>query len=397
MAGAIQDALPDLALVDGKPDPDVLKALADPVRERRMAAAEALATYADQHETVRKLFKDKESEVRLRAALALANNGDKEAVPELIALLADAPADHAWQAEEFLARLAGDKKPDVSLGSDDAARKKARDAWATWWKDNGAKVAMLPREATRRLLGYTLVTEQSNRFTGQGRVFEMDATGKTRWEITGLGGPVDARMVGGSRLLVVEMNFNRVTERDLKGGVKWTKQCNFQPVNCQRLRNGHTFIAGRNQLVEVDRDGKEVVNLVRNQNYIMAGARLRNGTYAFVDNQHNYHALDRTGKELKTFRMPIGFVGGSFYYNILPTGGVLLGQFHANKVVEVDRDGKKVLEATVQWPATCTKLPNGHVLVSCMNNQKVVELDRAGKTVREISDPKLTPYRAERR
>ena len=397
MIGAIQEALPDLALVGGKADPDVLKALADPVRERRIAAAEALAGYADQYETVRKLFKDRDVGVRLRAALALANGGDREAVPELIALLADAPADRAWQAEEFLARLAGDKKPNVTLGSDDAARKKARDAWAAWWKDNGARVAMLPRATTRRLLGYTLVTEQSNRFTGQGRVFEMDAAGKVRWEITGLIGPVDARMVGGGRVLVVEMNSNRVSERDLKGAVKWTKQCNFQPINCQRLRNGHTFIAGRNQLIEVDRDGKEVVNIFRNQNYIMAGGRLRNGNFAFVDNQHNYYLLDRTGKQLKTFRVPINFAGGSFYYNILPQGGVLLGQFHANKVIEVDADGKKILEASVQWPATCTRLPNGHVLVACMNSQKIVELDRAGKTVREISDPKLTPYRAERR
>jgi HEAT repeat protein len=393
MAEAIQDALPDLALLDGKPDPDVLKALADPVAERRMAAAEALAPYAEQYEAVRKLFKDKDAEVRLRAALALANGGDKEAVPELIALLSEAPADRVWQAEDYLVRLAGDKKPDVSLGSNDESRKKARDAWATWWKDNGAKVAMLRREAAQRLLGYTLVLEQS-----KGRVLELDAAGKVRWEFGGVNcWPMDARMIGGDRVLIAEQNFHRVTERDLKGNIKWTKAGVSQPINCERLRNGNTFIATRNQLYEVDKDGKEVVHINRNQNYMMAAGRLRNGTYAFVDNQHNCYVLDRTGKELKTFRIPIDPGGGNFYYNILPTGGVLLGQYNMNKVIEVDKDGKKVLEAKVTWPATCTKMPNGHILVACMNNQKIVELDRGGKTVREISNTNIQPFRAERR
>ena len=396
MSEALQDVLPDLALHDGKPDPDVLKALADPVRERRMAAAEALAPYADQQETVRQLFKDKDAGVRLRAALALGNGGDREAVPELIALLSEAPADSAWQAEDFLVRLAGAKKPDATLGSDDAARKKARDAWAAWWKTNETTVKVVRRDGTRQHLGYTLVLEQYNRFTGQGRVMEFDGAGKVRWEIGGLQSPMDARMIGGDRVLIAEHNFNRVTERDLKGNIKWTKQI-FQPINCERLKNGHTFIARRNQLYEVDRAGKEIISIVRNQNYLMAAGRLRNGTFAFVDNQNNYYLLDRTGKELKTFRMPIAPVGGNFYYNILPNGNVLMGQFNANKVTEVSRDGKKLWEATLQWPATCTKLPNGHILVACMNSQKVVELDRAGKTVRELSNANMQPYRAERR
>src|SRR5256885_10705144 len=40
------------------------------------------------------------------------------------------PAAQAWQAEDILYRLAdGKNPPNVSLGSDAAARKKCRDAW----------------------------------------------------------------------------------------------------------------------------------------------------------------------------------------------------------------------------------------------------------------------------
>src|SRR5205085_244490 len=105
---------------------------------RRIAAIEALATHAAAQDKVHKLLEDKDLEVRLKAALALAGGGDKQAIPTLIALLAEGPADAAWQAEDYLARLAGGKRPEVSL-ADDNARKKARDAWAKWWKDNGEK------------------------------------------------------------------------------------------------------------------------------------------------------------------------------------------------------------------------------------------------------------------
>lgn len=395
MVEALQESLPDLALRDGTADPAFLKALADPLPARRIAAAEALAACAGQQEAVRKLFKDKDAEVRLRAALALAGGGDRESIPELIALLADAPADRAWMAEDYLSRLAGAKRPEAALGGDDAARKKARDAWATWWKDNGARVRLVRRDSVQRLLGYTLVLEQYNNFTGSGRVLEFDANNKVRWEIGGLAMPLDVQVIG-DRVLIVEQNFNRITERDFKGVIKWTKQV-FSPLAAQRLKNGNTFIARRNELSEIDRAGKEVLKLPRGSDYLLAAGRLRDGTYAFVNNQNIYVRLDRTGKELKRFNVPFDPVGGQLQFTIVPNGNILVGQYSARKVIEVDREGKRVWEATVDWPSLATRLANGHTLVACSNHQKVVELDRAGKVVREIVHTNMRPFKAERR
>ena len=95
--------------------------------------------------------------------------------------------------------------------------------------------------------------------------------------------------------------------------------------------------------------------------------------------------------------MPFDPIGGSLYFNILPNGHVLLGQHSANKVIEVDREGKKVWEAKIQWPYMVTRVPNGHTLVSSINNLKVTELDRAGKVVREFRDQNLRPWIAYRR
>src|SRR5205823_668410 len=99
------------------------------VAARRAAAAIALGEAGDdQKPALRKLLKDAEPEVRLRATQSLIGLKDKEAVPELINLFKDLPADLAWEAEDQLARLAGEKAPNVPFGTDAAARTKCYDA-----------------------------------------------------------------------------------------------------------------------------------------------------------------------------------------------------------------------------------------------------------------------------
>ena len=208
-------------------------------------------------------------------------------------------------------------------------------------------------------------------------------------------------MVGRDRVLVVEQNLNRVSERDLKGNIVWSKQFQGrrgQPFQCERLKNGRTFVGMRNGgLVELDRKGNEVASVQYN-GYLMAAAKLRDGGYAVINNNgYTYVRLDKTGKEVKSFRVPIEPVGGSLYFTILPNGNVLVGQYSANKVYEVGAEGKRVWEATVNWPYTATRAANGNTLVSLMNNQKVVEIDKTGKQVREITQPNLRPYKASRR
>jgi HEAT repeat protein len=135
---AVTSALAAAALPDGKPDPDLLRGLADPMAVRRAAAGIALVLAAppDQVPDVRKLLKDPAPDVRLRTALALAEARDAEAIPVLIDLLADLPIDQRHQVEEFLQQLAGEWAPVVHFpGEDEIACKIRRDAWAVWWRN----------------------------------------------------------------------------------------------------------------------------------------------------------------------------------------------------------------------------------------------------------------------
>ncbi len=404
LAGELRTALIALAMRDGKPDPAVIKALADKVPMRRAAAAEALAFAGgpEQRLAVRKLLKDEDPSVRLRAAVALTSAQDKETVPALIALLTDLPAPLAGQAEEHLRLIAGDGAPALSEGEDAAARKKARAAWEAWWKKNGDKLQLARLDNRQQLLGYTIVTELYDPAKRSGRVVELDRRGKVRWEIGGMNmlqGPVNAQVLPGDRVLIAEYNMNRITERDLKGKVLWERQMN-QPKSAQRLPNGNTFIVGQGQIIEIDKAGKEVLNINRMNFWdIVSATRLRNGEIVYVTQQGQVTRMDKDGKkEIKHFQTNTG--GGIYYLghiDVLPNEHVVVPVYSFNKVTEYDGNGKEVWSAAITQPVSAKRLPNGNTLVSSLNPPRVVELDRGGKVVWEAKEQFRQPIRVDRR
>jgi hypothetical protein len=381
----------------GKPLAVLTDALSDKSPLRRAVAAEALCRGGGvaHRPEVRKMLRDPDATVRLRTALALYDVYEKESIPTLIALLVELPRDQAWRAEDVLYMAAGDKAPNGAMGHDDIARRDYRKLWEQWWKDNGEGLDLAKLEQKQRHQGFTLICQLDiNKGASQGRVLELDAEGKIRWQFEGVRYPVDAQMIGEDRVLVTEYTGRQVTERNLKGEVLWTKAVNSLVLGARRLPNGNTFIVSRNSLQEVDKDGKEVVNITR-PNDIAAGTRLRNGDYAIVTNVGQFMRLDKDGKELKSF--PVGqvlAVGGNV--EVLPNGHVLVPLYTQSKVVEYDAEGKQVWEAAVQLPSSVVRLPNGNILATSRNGRAIVELDRTGKEVAKTAVDGM-PIKATRR
>ena len=297
VADEVRNALVGLALHDGKPDPVLSEGTSDKLTVKRAAAVHALLRgKAIPPAEGRKFLADREVSVRLAAALALTQREDKESVAPLIALLTELPREQAWQVEDVLCRLAGDKAPAVSLGDDDATRKRCRDAWADWWTKNSSTVDLKLLGEAQRMLGFTLVTTVNNQ--NQGKVYEIGLDGKVRWKIDGLSFPIDAQALPGDRVLIAEMNGNRVTERDLKGKIitSWSMQ---MPLACQRLPNGNTFIVGRNGMVEYDRNKKEAFKYNRNDFGIFGGVKLRNGEYGIVTSFGTFIRIDSKARKAR--------------------------------------------------------------------------------------------------
>jgi hypothetical protein len=370
-----------LAVENGKAHPALRAGLADAQPMSRAAAAEALcrAGLEDQKSEVRKLLADVDPYVRLRTAMALANAGDKEGIPVLIEAMPRLSLVQAWQAEDLLLRLAAGKSPPaVSVGIDDGARAKCRDAWLAWWKQYGTRVDLAQLHERPRLLGYTLVV-----MLDIGRVMELGAENHVRWQVDNLALPLDAQYLPGDRVLVAEYLASRVTERNLKGDILWEKSDIPGPLVAQRLASGHTFIATDNQLFEIDRAGKTTYKITMSEDEkIMKAAKLPNGEILCLTDAARVVRMDAAGKELYAYTIPLGkrLFGGRLY--MLPNGRVLIAHNDENKVIEYDARGKAVWELAVDEPVAALRLPNGNTLVTTMLPQRgAIEFDRNGQEV----------------
>jgi HEAT repeat protein/outer membrane protein assembly factor BamB len=375
----VKRSLALLAIRDGKLDTALTRALSDDLEQVRAVVAEAMIQGAGKEgrEAVRILLKDKEPMVRLRVALALVLVGEREAVPVLIDLLPVVREDQIGQVEDALHQLAGESAPETPWGTDEAERKKSRDAWAAWWKENSARVD-LTRLSSRPWYGYTLLCDSS-----RNRVYEIDRNGKERWAIENVPFPVDAWVVNGNRVLIAEYSGRQVSERDFQGKIVWSKKVGNMPVNVQRLPNGNTFIATLNQILEVDRSGKEMYAINNVPGGITAAYRARDGRIiCLAVNGMQCLFLDTSGKQLQKFAANRNAMWTSGI-DLMTNGHILITQPNRNKVAEFDRNGKLIVEVNAPQVTTATALPNGHFLLASSNTQRAIEVDRSGKTVWE--------------
>lgn len=384
VAETIRQVLPSLAVRDGKPEPVLVEALTDKSPLKRAAAGDALgrAHPLDAMPSVRKLLKDSDPQVRLSVALAMAAQGEKDAVPVLIRLIDDIPLERNGLVLGLLDQLATDKPPSVMPVADQAARGKYREAWETWWKDHQDKIEPARLERASRSLGFTLIV-----LLDLNTIELLDRAKNVRWKIEGVQMPLDVQLLPGEeRVLVVEHQVNLVSERNLKGEVVWKKTV-AEPLMAQRLANGNTFIATRTQLLEVDKDGKEVLRYSRpDGGTFMRATKLRDGDIACIVQiggaLSRYVRLTPSGKtfkEVKSWGVQVRTSGGRI--DVLPNGHVLIPEMASNRVVEYDGDGRSVWEAAVDEPIAAVRLPNGNTLVTLMRENRAVELNRDGKEI----------------
>jgi HEAT repeat protein len=413
-------------LAAGGADAALIAALGDPLPLRRILAAEALAgANGGKHlPALRKLLKDADVEVRLRAAVALVQALDKESVPALIAVLAEVPRAKAWQAEDLLRRLAGDRAPAVPWGKDDdAARKKLTAAWQAWWKEHGAAIDMAQLGKIPSGSGLTLVAETGSRggFKGKGkggigvgpavmsdRVVALDPEGKVQWQINNVDYPIDVQLLPGERVLIAEYDSNRITERDFKGAILWEYRLPAFPGNVQRLDNGNTFVAlcgpaavsGGNgkQLLEVDPTGKLVAGFTvvappagggfGAVDFVVAAHKMPDGKMICLMSDEIGLWLDGTGKELKRFPLPrarpAAVMNAYGAIDVTPEGHLIFAQSDG-LITEYDADGKLIWQVKAQG-YRASKLPNGNVVVTTLSGG-AVELDGGGRIIWQYDPP----------
>lgn len=397
LAEQLTDILSAVAAPGGKPDESLVKALESKVPSRRALAVLALcrAKAVGELPAVRKLLKDPNPTVQLRAAQGLASLGEKDSVPAMIGLLKDLPLTLAWEVEDYLGELAGDKSPVEAVSEDPASRARAVAAWGRWWGESHKSVA-LGATVGRRESGHFLLVENYNQAFGRGRVLEVDQSGKALWEVRDLNFPNDAQALRNGHVLIVEQQ-SRLSERDRSGKVVGLDRHYPNIFHAERLRDGTTFVACRNQLLLVDAKGSPTMTYSYTSNTILAARRFRDGTMGLLSYGGQYVRIDRSGKMVKTTQLAGWGNVSANGAELLPGDRVVIADGRFNRLVELGLDGKALWECPITHPLSPTLAPNGNIVVTGMNNTAIYEVDRKGKVVKDWKGFDFRPFRAVRR
>jgi outer membrane protein assembly factor BamB len=236
-----------------------------------------------------------------------------------------------------------------------------------------------------REVGDRVVCELQGGAEGGGRIFAYGSDDKIRWQFDNVAGPIDVQLQPNGRMLLAEINTNRVTERDRTGKILWEKKTDAAPMTCQRLSNGNVFIATYTELLEVAPDGKTAWSHKKPTVKIYCAQKLRNGHVLYVISGGLVIELDEEGKEIRS--VPAGDTSNWGSVELLPNGHFLVCRCGRHEVVEIDAAGKEVWRCQAEWPTWAYQRRNGRVLVACAHSGQVIEFDRDGK---EVWKQKLT-------
>jgi outer membrane protein assembly factor BamB len=134
-------------------------------------------------------------------------------------------------------------------------------------------------------------------------------------------------------------------------------------------------------VLEVTADQKLVYSHHCPRGIIYSARKRRNGNIVYVTSNGALVELDDKGKELKSLKF--GANAGWITVEPLPRGRFLVPQPSSGTVVEMDADGKTVIEYRAPNVNAASKLPNGNILICRHSDRTVAEVDRAGKVIWE--------------
>ena len=321
-----------------QPDKDVERlkqAVAGETPAAQAMAAGALAKAAPQEakEMLSKLLTAPDDRVKLAAARALVNLGERGPLPVFLQLLESENPRMRAHSHQSLRALTGQT---IAFSSDAVPEERAKGvaAWKTWLDKEGAAAKLsIPLPDAELPLGRILIASYD-----QQTLIEFDASRKERW-------------------------------RTRLPGFPWA---------CQGLPNGNRLISFLNQnaIIEFNEDGKEVWRKDRLPGHAQSLQRLPNGnTLIACVNTHNIVEITPSG-ESTTFNIP----GGPACARRLENGNTLISLMHTNRVIEIDKNQKTVWEArNLNGPSCVERLENGNTLVVQQYTGQVVEIDAKGQ------------------
>lgn len=356
----------------------IVAALSDENENVRVTAMAALPKALGKEKATEKLLPllaDEGEHVRLAAAIALANEGERKALPTLGELLDAEDLQVRARSVQALRALTGQRFKFVAYDKPED-RVAAASGWKKWIGDNAQTVELkFPIADSKVMLGRTLVC-----FYSRNKVIELDADRKQVWELN-VNQPWGCDGLPNGHRLICSYNGKFVAEYNEAGKEIW-KMDNLPGYcsNAHRLENGNTLLtcSNANKIIEVTHDKKTVwsVDITSNP---QDARRLENGnTLIALQGTHKVVEVDRSGKVV----WEVGNMRGPFSARRLDNGNTLIAQSGGGQVVEIDRNGKEVWKKTgLSTPYDAQRLDNGNTLIT--DNRGYREVDPDGKILWE--------------
>lgn len=317
-----------------------------------------------------------ESEVlRLSAARALLNHGNRAGLKPAVELLEHKETNIRVQAIRTLSSATGKKLGFVAY-SPAEAREPALVAWQEWLSDEADTAELQwPLGSSEILLGRTLLANYT-----QKKVVEYDEEHKEVWSVPLNGAWACQGLPNGHRLMA-SYTDSVLLEYDATGEKVWEfKDLPGKPYSVQRLENGNTLVPCYNsEIVEIRPNGS-IAWRQKLPDRAKYAQMLDSSLILLVYyNSGRVVEIDRQGKE----QWSIDGMQRPYGVQRLDNGNTLVANRGGNLVVEVDREGKRVWEFTHKSSLYyAQRLPNGNTLVT--GSSSVIEVNSKGETVHDF-------------
>ncbi|HEY7116844.1 MAG TPA: HEAT repeat domain-containing protein [Tepidisphaeraceae bacterium] len=353
--------------------------------EARVAAVGALAAILgdDALDPLRSLLDDAEPRVKLAAARALADRGDRACLAPLVALLSSRDVRVRHASVTTLRALTG-RRSDYAAWLDPDAQAAVIASWQQWLVRDARTVTLnYPvRCSTDGDMGRTLCC-----LYARNEIIEFDSAGRTTFSVSEPGGcPWACQGLPSGGRLVALYSANCLVEYRADGKERLRIPVPGGPMSVQRLDNGNTLVACNNaqKVVEVDDAGKILWEVAMSGGPCDA-VRLDNGhTLITLQNANSVVEIDSTGKE--TWKVEGLHTPRSA--TRLDDGNTLVCDLGSGKVIEFGPSGSEAWsQGGFASPFGAQRLASGTTLVS--DTQSVKEIDRDGKVVSESKQQSL--------
>ncbi|MCA9068646.1 MAG: HEAT repeat domain-containing protein [Planctomycetaceae bacterium] len=312
--------------------------------------------------------------MRLAAADAMADLGDRRSLPVLVELLDSEDVAVREKSAMVLRGLTG-QRLGYSAHLPEKSRANAFRAWQQWYEVSGKTAKLtLPYPRPPVEMGRTLVCVwSSNLFK------EVDANKRDVFTVPGFKYVWGCHATPDGRRLVIDSERKGVFEYDSSGRETWQRMdIPGRPTGVEGLENGNVLIAcsETDRVVEIARDGR-VVWEYEIKGRPTTAQRLSNGnTVINLQSAGKIVEVDQQGN-LKTLLDGLDRVHTA---QRLENGNLLVTEMGLHRVDEYDVHGKVIWsKAGLKNPAQAQRIANGNTLIA--DEDGIKEYNRSGDSV----------------